>query len=161
MPDSILDKIKRALGLTVTPVFAVDDTPPTLEDGDARPGQLDKTTGGIKVHVVGDDTGGGGGGDAVTTAFSEVTITSSESDDPLDTLIGWSASIANPRSLTFAAPEANAGIAYIATPGATGSKGIPVYPGQLVTIDDNPALASVSVRLSGADTVEVTLQRGT
>jgi hypothetical protein len=71
MPDSILDWIKKQgadfISRTVIPLFAVDDSPPTLADGEARPGTLNKTNGGINVHVANAaDIGGGGGGGEVT-----------------------------------------------------------------------------------------------
>lgn len=55
MPESILDWIKKQgadfASRLVIPMFAVDDSPPTLADGDARPARLDKNDGGVVVHV--------------------------------------------------------------------------------------------------------------
>lgn len=55
MPNSILDWVKNLgadyMNRLVLPVFAVDDTPPTLVDGEARPGRLNKDNGGIVVHI--------------------------------------------------------------------------------------------------------------
>ncbi|RTL06469.1 hypothetical protein EKK58_05810 [Candidatus Dependentiae bacterium] len=37
----------------VTPLFGVSDQPPNYADGEARPGRMNKDTGGIEVHIVG------------------------------------------------------------------------------------------------------------
>jgi hypothetical protein len=52
---SLLDTIKRVgsafLDKIFVPVGVVDDTPPTYEDGDARPFRVHKTNHGIYVHI--------------------------------------------------------------------------------------------------------------
>jgi hypothetical protein len=65
MPSSVLDWISKLganfMDRVVVPLFAVDDTPPTYADGQARPARLDKTNGGVIVHVANSaDISGGG-----------------------------------------------------------------------------------------------------
>jgi hypothetical protein len=55
MPDTIMDRLRR-IGASVldklfVPVGVVDDTPPTLADGDTPPMRVHKTNYGIYVHV--------------------------------------------------------------------------------------------------------------
>ncbi len=51
---AIFDQVFTRLFAFMTPLFAVSDSPPTYNSGEARPGLIDRLTGGIKVHVVGD-----------------------------------------------------------------------------------------------------------
>ncbi len=50
---AIFDQVFTRLFAFMTPLFAVSDSPPTYNNGEARPGRVQKTTGGIEVHIVG------------------------------------------------------------------------------------------------------------
>lgn len=50
--DKFIGRFKTMLGPFVIPMFAVDDSPPTYEDGWTVPGMIDKITRGIVVHLI-------------------------------------------------------------------------------------------------------------